>query len=703
MTRGRPSHVVRMGLVTAIALLGVLVACQQQPPVVQPTVILSSPDDVYSAQSVDVQVAVQRGSTLSSSVLLELVSAEAGITAADVTTTESLVTMTVEVDAGVPAGTYPIQVSATGGASVESDAVDLVVLGIEPGMVRGEMRSDLIPTPGAVGFNATAAAIDPESFGQRSYVPGEDVPIEWNDMRAVPGELLVRFRQGASPTFRANGSGGAPTLTVDGVTLHAPAAGFVPGTLQTWRADGVTSVEQTIALAEALQQRPDVVSAAPNWLFSAHQVTPPLIYDLQWHYPTVYLHDAWGVENGTSNAVTVAVLDTGYQTHADLDGIWLPGYDFINLDADATDGGDPFADLVSHGTHVSGTIAMRTVNAPLVAGISHGASILPVKVLSDEGSGSFEAIIAGMVWASGLTVPGYTYPDGWVIPDNPNPARVMNMSLGGRVGACPAEMAAITEYLASQDVMVVVSAGNDSQPTDMFAPANCPGVITVGATGPYDARAYYSNFGSHVDVSAPGGDFDYEYIGEVNGGYWGTGVLSTTKSNGIDNYFWFQGTSMAAPHVTGVVALLLADDPNRTYADVYDAITTTAVPISAEKCDRPAGDECGAGLLDANAALGGAPSTAWAGAPQASVGLWACTTADCSDVDVLDPADYEMDVDLTRGYVPLDWSVPPGTYLAFGSVSAPGAVVENLIGEQVLEVTSGAATNSAFWAEPVGP
>lgn len=697
----RVSPLARAWLAAALALV-VLVGCQQAP-VVQAAVIVSQPDDVYSGQSVPMDVAIQRGTTLGADVTLELVSAEAGITATDVSTSDSFETMTVEVDAGVAAGNYPLTVRATSGGSTESNAVTLTVLGIEPGTVRGEMRSDLIPTPGAVGFNATAASVDPASFGKRSYVPGEDVPIEWNDMRAVPGELLVRFRAGASPAFGANGSGGAPALTVDGVKFRAPAAGFVAGTLQTWRAEGVTSVEQTIALAEALQLRPDVVSAAPNWLFSAHQVTPPLIYDLQWHYPSVLLHDAWGVENGTSNAVTVAVLDTGYQTHGALDGIWLPGYDFINLDADATDGGDPFADFVSHGTHVSGTIAMRTANTPLVAGISHGASILPVKVLSDEGSGSFEAIIAGMVWASGLTVPGYSYPVGWVIPDNPNPARVMNMSLGGRVGECPAEMAAITEYLASQDVIVVVSAGNDSQPTDMFAPANCPGVVTVGATGPYDARAYYSNYGSHVDVSAPGGDFDYEYLGEINGGYWGTGVLSTTKANGADNYYWFQGTSMAAPHVTGVVALLLADDPNRTYADVYDAITTTAAPISAEKCDRPSGDECGAGLLDANAALGGAPSAPWAGAPQASVGLWACTTADCSDVDVLDPADYEMDVDLTRGYVPLDWSVPPGTYLAFGSVSAPGAIVENLIGEQVLEVTSGNVTNAEFWAEPVGP
>ena len=701
MVRRRSSFVGRPWMVAALAL-AVLAGCRQAP-VVQATVIASDPDDVYSGHTVALEVAVQRGTTLGNDVTLELVSGEAGITAADVTTSESIVAMTVDVDAGVVAGDYQLSVRASSGSSeVQSDAVTLTVLGIEPGTVRGEMRSDLIPTPGAVGFNAVAS-VDPSTFGQRSYVPGEDVPSEFSDMRAVPGELLVRFRAGAAPAFTTDAVGSAPALTIDGVTLRAPAGGFAAGTLQTWRAVEAIGVEQTIALAEALAQRPDVVSASPNWIFSVHQVTPPGIYDLQWHYPAIALQDAWAVEPGTSNAVTVAVLDTGYQTHADLDGIWLPGYDFVNLDADATDGGDPLDSFVSHGTHVSGTIAMRTANAPLVAGVSRGASILPVKVLSDEGSGSFESIIAGMVWASGLSVPGYTYPVGWVIPDNLNPARVMNMSLGGRVGACPEEMAVITEYLASQDVIVVVSAGNDSQPTDMFAPANCPGVITVGATGPYDARAYYSNFGSHVDVSAPGGDFDYSYIGEWSGGYYPTGVLSTSKVNGADNYLWFQGTSMAAPHVTGVAALLLADDPSRSYDDVYDAITTTAVPISAEKCDRPSGSECGAGLLDANAALGGAPSASWADAPAASVGLWACTTADCNDVDLLDPADVEIDVDLTRGYVPLDWSVPPGTYLVHGSVSAPGAAVQNLMGDQVLEVTSGGTSSAMFYAEPVAP
>lgn len=701
MVRRRGGVVARPWLAAAFLLL-VVVGCRQGPAV-QATVLASEPDDVYSGRSTPLQVAIQRGTTLGNDVTLELVSDEPGITASDVSTSDAIVAMTVAVDMGVAAGDYPLTVRASsGGTDVDSEPVTLTVLGIEPGTVRGEMRSDLVPTPGEVGFNAVAS-VDPSTFGQRSYVPGEDVPSEFGDMRAVPGELLVRFRAGEAPAFTSTAVGGAPALTIDGVTLRAPAGGFVAGTLQTWRAVEAIGVEQTIALAEALAQRPDVVSASPNWIFSVHQVTPPAIYDLQWHYPAIALHDAWAVEPGTSNAVTVAVLDTGYQTHADLDGIWLSGYDFVDLDADATDGGDPLSDFVSHGTHVSGTIAMRTANAPLVAGISRGASILPVKVLSDEGSGSFESIMAGMVWASGLSVPGYTYPVGWVIPANPNPARVMNMSLGGRVGECPAEMAAITEYLASQDVIVVVSAGNDSQPTDMFAPANCPGVITVGATGPYDARAYYSNFGSHVDVSAPGGDFDYVYIGEWSGGYYPTGVLSTTKVNGTDNYLWFQGTSMAAPHVTGVAALLLADDPSRSFDDVYDAITTTAVPISAAKCDRPTGSDCGAGLLDANAALGGAPSAPWAGAPTASVGLWACTTADCNDVDLLDPADVEIDVDLTRGYVPLDWSVAPGTYLVHGSVSAPGAAVQNLMGDQVLEVTSGGTSSAMFYAQPVAP
>ncbi|MFA5568647.1 MAG: S8 family serine peptidase [Trueperaceae bacterium] len=663
--------------------------------------MVSNPGDVYSAQTVDILVAVQRGSTLASTVQLALVSAEPGITATDVTSSATMVTMTVHVDAGVPAGRYPIAVSATGGATVESDPVDLNVLGIEPGAVRGQMRSSLIPTPGDSGFPVPPAALGASGFNQRSYVPGEDVPLAFDEMRAVPGEVLVRFRKDAAPLLGTQGVG-QDALLVQGTTLRAPANGLVAGTLQRWHADGVSTVEDVIALAEALQRRPDVVSASPNWIFSVHQA--PALYDLQWHYPAISLQDAWAQETGESSPVTVAVVDTGYQDHADLAGIWLPGYDFVNLDADPTDGGDPYADYVSHGTHVAGTIAMRLANSPLVAGVSRGASILPTKVLADEGFGTFEQIMAGMVWASGLAVPGYSYPSGWTIPANPNPAQVMNLSLGGRVGECPAELAMITSYLASQDVVVVVSAGNSSQPTGMFAPANCPGVITVAATGPYDERAYYSNFGSQVDISAPGGNFDYEYFAEATGGHFGAGVFSTTKVNGADSYAWFQGTSMAAPHVTGVIALLLASDPGLGFSGVYDAITSSAIPMSADQCDRPSGEECGAGLLDANAALGGTPSLPWATAPEVTVGLWACSAADCSDVDLLEPADFEENGALTRAYWPLDFQdVPPGTYLVFGMVSAPGASVENLMGGQVVEVTSGGVANAVFFAVPAAP
>src|SRR5690606_21737202 len=185
---------------------------------------------------------------------------------------------------------------------------------------------------------------------------------------------------------------------------------------------------------------------------------------------------------------------------------------------------------------------------------NRGARIVPVKVLDDDGVGSFAGIMAGMVWATGLTVPGYSLPEG--VPANANPARVLNLSLGGRVGLCPDQMGAITSYLASQDVVIAVSAGNSSQDTTFFAPANCPGVITVAATGPYDERAYYSNYGGAVDISAPGGNFDFNYLVEDNllPEAIPAGVLSTVGADADSDWAWFLGTSMAAPQVKGVVS-----------------------------------------------------------------------------------------------------------------------------------------------------
>ena len=216
----------------------------------------------------------------------------------------------------------------------------------------------------------------------------------------------------------------------------------------------------------------------------------------------------------------VAVIDTGYRPHADLTGRFVQGYDFIwdpevandgdGRDADARDPGDwiTSADAASvtfagcpvensswHGTHVAGTIAANTNNGVGVAGVNWQAKILPVRVLGKCG-GYTSDIVDGMRWAAGLTVSG--------VPANANPAKVLNISLGGSGTCSMAEQSAVNDINATGAV-IVVAAGNSDADAAAFTPSSCDGVIVVGATDKSGTRAYYSNYGSIVDISAPGG------------------------------------------------------------------------------------------------------------------------------------------------------------------------------------------------------
>lgn len=675
------------GCSIALVVVLALAACTTTttPPA---QVLVVDPGDVYSGTTIELDVALVRTSVLTGAVSLSLISGNAGITAAPVSTTTSSGTLTAVIDAGVAAGNYDLSVTAQDADStVTSDPFALTVLGLQPGSISGEVRSLLIPSPLDGGFPLARGA----TFDAKSFVPGEDVPLEFDEMRLIPGEIVISFASDAA----LSGQAVIGSLSVDGVTLtRSTATTGVAGGV--WSFSESLSVEQTVALAARVAARPDVAYATPNWLFTVHAT--PLLYPLQWHYPAIDLQGAWNVENGEGDGVVVAVVDTGYQPHVDLDGVFLPGYDFVNDDSDAI---DTPTDGFSHGTHVSGTIASDLANDPWVAGINRGAKILPVKVLDDDGVGSFAGIIDGMVWASGLTVPGYTPPGG--VPVNANPARVLNLSLGGRVGLCPDAMADITSYLASQDVVIVVSAGNSSQDTTMFAPANCPGVITVAATGPYDERAYYSNYGPQVDISAPGGNFDFEYTIEQDlyPAVVPAGVFSTIGGLGDSFYDFAQGTSMAAPHVTGVVSLLLAADPTMTFEEVRAALVDSARPMEAWKCDRPDVAECGAGHLDAAAALGAAPSGTWVGAPSVEVELFACAGTTCDEVGGSSVPVATADAVLTRAFSGFAFDeLTPGFYLVSATISAPGTDLPTQLGVTILEVLPGENTNGVLYAEP---
>jgi serine protease len=300
----------------------------------------------------------------------------------------------------------------------------------------------------------------------------------------------------------------------------------------------------------------------------------------------------------------VAVIDTGYRPHADLSGQILQGYDFITnatmandgggRDSDASDPGDwtlagqcgagvPAANENSswHGTHVAGTIAARANNGIGVAGIAYNAKIVPARVLGRCG-GYTSDIADAIVWASGGTVSG--------VPANANKARVLNLSLGG-TGSCDTTTQNAINSARSRGAVVVVAAGNSNTSATTSTPANCAGVIAVAATNRSGGKASYSNYGSNVTIAAPGGDT-------------GAGILSTlnagTTTPGADNYAFYAGTSMATPHVAGVVALMLSVNPNLTPDDVAAKLKSTARAFPA------ACSGCGAGIVNAAAAVNAA-------------------------------------------------------------------------------------------------
>ncbi|WP_164886617.1 S8 family peptidase [Piscinibacter defluvii] len=368
---------------------------------------------------------------------------------------------------------------------------------------------------------------------------------------------------------------------------------------------------------------------------------------------------AWDLTTPARRAnVVVAVLDTGIRSdHPDLVGNLLPGYDMVadldiandgnRRDSDPRDPGDwitlqetttpggPFEDCSFdengnpaasdsswHGTEVAGLISALTDNNRGMASVARNAKVLPVRVLGK--CGGFDSdIIDGMRWAAGLAVPG--------LPTNPNPAWVLNLSLGGGAGCSPAYVDVVDE-LRSAGVVIVASAGNGSGGA-VSEPAACDGVIAVSGLRHLGTKVGFSDLGPEVTVSAPGGNCVntgltdpclYPILTTTN-----TGTQApVTDANGGSTYSDgllrpTLGTSFSAPLVAGTVALMLAVEPDLTPAQVRSILRSTARPFPTSgaepgtpQCHAPDGtvqeecycttSTCGAGMLDARAAVAGA-------------------------------------------------------------------------------------------------
>ena len=375
-----------------------------------------------------------------------------------------------------------------------------------------------------------------------------------------------------------------------------------------FKLNGRKGLKEVEALAAEMMARdPSIEYAEPDRIMTHMATANDPMYTQQWHYTDttggLRLPTAWDKSTGTG--VIVAVIDTGYRPHADLSGQFLAGYDFISTaaigndgngrDSDASDPGDwvaanecgsgyPASGSSWHGTHVAGTVAAKTNNSLGVAGVAYNAKIVPVRVLGKCG-GYTSDIADAITWSSGGTVSG--------VPNIATKAKVLNMSLGGG-GACDATTQSAINGARSRGSVVVVAAGNDNMNVSNASPANCSGVIAVAATGKTGGRASYSNYGTLVDVAAPGGDGSYSVISTLNSG---------TSSPGSDNYAGYQGTSMATPHVAGVAALMFAAKSTLTPDQVESMLKSTARAFPAT-CSG-----CGTGIVDATAAVNAALGT----------------------------------------------------------------------------------------------
>ncbi|KAF2955547.1 S8 family peptidase [Marinitoga sp. 38H-ov] len=317
----------------------------------------------------------------------------------------------------------------------------------------------------------------------------------------------------------------------------------------------------------------------PNYIYKALAIPNDAYYSYQWHYDKIKLPQAW--DKIKSANVIVAVVDTGVSfTHPDLKDVLIQGYDYVDNDTDPT---DPAQD-VSHGTHVAGTIAAMTNNSVGVSGVNwggYGIKVMPVRVLGADGTGSLDTVAAGVRYAVD------------------HGAKIINMSLGG--GANSQILHDAIKYAYNNGVTVICAAGNENGPVSY--PAKYTETIAVASVR-YDLqRAPYSNYGPEVDIAAPGGDTSVDQ----NGDGYADGVLSTTWTpNNGDTYMFLQGTSMAAPHVAGVAALVYANGVTSP-SEIRNVLISTAVDLGTSGKD----DYYGYGLIDAYAALnytGGNPN-----------------------------------------------------------------------------------------------
>ncbi len=439
----------------------------------------------------------------------------------------------------------------------------------------------------------------------------------------VPGEVLVRVEgddSNATPAL----NGGATGISAMGFSTQAGLSGQdkllrqsetvnkrdlftrlgIESSLNNSLSPGNADLEtiekmETLWMVRALRKQPGIQFAEPNYIRKPFRVPNDTYYAYQWHYPMIHLPEAWEITIGSSDVI-VAVVDTGVLLdHPDLNGQLVNGYDFISdpesaldgdgIDDDPDDPGDgDIGGSTFHGTHVAGTIAALSNNTSGVTGVAWNARIMPLRALG-KGGGTSSDILQAVKYAAGLIT------DAGVMLDEP--VDIINLSLGGE--SYSQIEAAVYAEAREQGVIIIAAAGNKGSSVPMY-PAGYDGVVSVNAVTIDESIASYSNYGITIDVAAPGGS-----SADLNGDGYMDGVLSTfgDDSNGdIEmGYAFSTGTSMATPHVSGVVALMKGLYPGLT-PNNFDSLLAGGY-LTQDIGDSGRDDKFGYGLIDAYKAV----------------------------------------------------------------------------------------------------
>jgi len=439
--------------------------------------------------------------------------------------------------------------------------------------------------------NSTKNMIKPHVFEKKHSI---------SDMEYVPDEIIVKFKSGT------------PESVISKINSEYGTFVKYSSSHGKFKKIGIPKGKTVSEMVEIYSRNPNVEYAEPNYIAHALMVPNDPLYSYQWHldnaeYGGIEMEEAWDISNGSG--VIVAVVDTGiayedYQEFVDLPGrgrdywktycqapdlantCFVDGYDFVNNDAHPNDDN-------SHGTHVAGTIAQSTNNGIGVAGVSFGVCLMPVKVLDIDGSGTYDQVAEGIYYAVD------------------HGAQIISLSLGGSEYSETLENA--VAYAYNHNVTVIAAAGNDGSSTVSYPAAYDDYVIAVGATQYDETLAPYSNYGASLDLVAPGGNL---YLDQNNDGY-GDGVLQNTfdpytKDTCDFGYWFFQGTSMATPHVSGVAALVIANgnaDANEDGITSPDEVRTV-LQDTADDLGEPGRDDIyGYGLVNAYNALTYTPTS----------------------------------------------------------------------------------------------